>query len=148
MTFQFPYKHILNLKEKEKDQAYLELGLALRKKEGIKEEHLSLVQKRDECLKQWELVDGHLYIAEIQQRNEYLSYLNRKITKIEERLFKMEQEISTKKLVLLEKQKDEKTWNHLRDKSFAEYVQKQKKIEQDMLDEMATIRHYQQRVNV
>ncbi|MDF2902691.1 MAG: flagellar FliJ protein [Bacillus sp. (in: firmicutes)] len=148
MTFQFAYKHILNIKEKEKDQAYSEFGLSLRKKEGLMEELYSLVQERDGCLRRWEQTQKISYVAEIQQRNDYLDHLNLKITKVEKHLAKIEEEITIKKEEFLAKKKDERTWHHLRDKSFDEYTQKQKKIEQDMLDEMATIRHYHQRVSL
>lgn len=148
MTFQFPYIHILNLKEKEKEQALVELGQIGRKKEVIKEEHRSLEQKRNLFLQQVETGKGTASIADIQQRNEYLTYLNRKMSRLEEQINLIDKEIEVKKLNLLDKQKDEKTWSHLRDKSFEKYVQKQKKIEQDLMDEMAAIRHFHQRLSM
>ncbi|MEH7009974.1 flagellar export protein FliJ [Neobacillus niacini] len=148
MTFQFPYIHILNLKEKEIEQALVELGQIGRKKEVIREEHRSLEQKRNLFLQRVETGKGTASIADIQQRNEYLTYLNRKMSKLEEQINLIEKEIEVKKLNLLDKQKDEKTWSHLRDKSFEKYVQKQKKIEQDLMDEMAAIRHFHQRLSM
>ncbi|WP_045518434.1 flagellar export protein FliJ [Neobacillus niacini] len=148
MTFQFSYIHILNLKEKEKEQALVELGQIGRKKEVIKEEHRSLDQKRNLFLQQVETGKGTASIADIQQRNEYLTYLNRKMSRLEEQINLIDKEIEVKKLNLLDKQKDEKTWSHLRDKSFEKYVQKQKKIEQDLMDEMAAIRHFHQRLSM
>ncbi|MDR7080060.1 flagellar FliJ protein [Neobacillus niacini] len=148
MTFQFPYIHILNLKEKEKEQALVELGQIGRKKEVIKEEHRFLEQKRNLFLQQMETGKGIASIADIQQRNEYLAYLNEKMSRLEEQINLIDKEIAVKKLDLLDKQKDEKTWNHLRDKAFEKYVQKQKKIEQDLMDEMAAIRHFHQRLSM
>lgn len=148
MSFHFPYMHILNLKEKEKEQAYLELELIGRKKQIIMEEHHSFEQKRNEFQSQVDGAKGLTLIAEIQQRNEYLVYLTMKITKLEGKMTEIDQEIASKKSELLTKQKDEKTWNHLRDKSFEKYVQKQKKIEQNLMDEMATIRHYHQSLSI
>jgi flagellar protein FliJ len=148
VSFQFPYIHILNLKEKEKDQALLELGEIGRKKEAIMEEHRSLEQKRDLFLRQVETGKGTASIADIQQRNEYLTYLNKQMSKLEVQITIIEKEIEVKKLDLLDKQKDEKTWNHLRDKAFEVYVQKQKKIEQDLMDEMAAIHHFHQRLSM
>jgi flagellar protein FliJ len=148
MTFQFPYIHILNLKEKEKEQALLELGEIGRKKEAIIEEHRSLEQKRTLFLQQVETGKGTASIAEIQQRNEYFTYLNQEMSNLETQIHLIDKEIAIKKLDLLDKQKDEKTWNHLRDKAFEKYVQKQKKIEQDLMDEMAAIRHFHQRLSM
>lgn len=148
MTFQFPYIHILNLKEKEKEQALLDLGQIGRKKEAIMEEYRSLEQKRNLFLQQVETGKGKASIADIQQRNEYLSYLNQQMSMLDEQIKLIDKEMAAKKLDLLNKQKDEKTWNHLRDKAFEKYVQKQKKIEQDLMDEMAAIRHFHQRLSM
>ncbi|MFS0775139.1 flagellar export protein FliJ [Neobacillus sp. 3P2-tot-E-2] len=148
MTFQFPYIHILNLKEKEKEQALLELGEIGRKKEAIMEEHRSLEQKRILFLQQVETGKGTASIADIQQRNEYFRYLNQEMSKLEAQIHLIDNEMAVKKLDLLDKQKDEKTWNHLRDKAFEKYVQKQKKIEQDLMDEMAAIRHFNQHLSL
>lgn len=147
MTFHFPYKHILNIKEKEKEQAYSEFGQSLRKKEMVMNELHYLVEERDGCIKRWEQAQVTTVIAMIQQRNDYLDHLNRKIAKVEKQLLIIDEEIALKKEEFLEKKKDEKTWHYLRDKSFDEYMQKQKKIEQDFLDEMATVRHYHQQLS-
>ncbi len=147
MTFQFAYNHILNLKEKEKDQAYSEFGLSLRKKELIIAEHHSVAEEREQCLNRWEQETENT-ISVIKQRTDYLKFLYQKMKLIEERLTQVEKEIVAKKEVFLTKKKDEKMLLILRDKSFASFVRKQKKIEQDTLDEMATIRHYHQKVSL
>jgi flagellar protein FliJ len=148
MTFQFPYIHILNLKEKEKQQALLELGEIGRKKEAIMVEHRSLEQKKILFLHQMETGKGTVSIADIQQRNEYLMYLNQQLAQLDEQINLIDKEMAIKKLDLLDRQKDEKTWSHLRDKAFEVYVQKQKKIEQDLMDEMAAIRHFHQHLSL
>lgn len=95
-----------------------------------------------------ESAKGKTSIADIQQRNEYLVHLTKQITSLEEKLNVIDQEIARKKSVLLTKQTDEKTWNHLRDKAFEKYVEKQKKVEQNLMDEMASIRHYHQSLSL
>jgi flagellar protein FliJ len=147
MTFQFPYERILNLKEKEKDHAFSELGLSMKVKEAVMNELNAIIQQKDECLQRWKQSTEPTYISVIQQRNEYLSFIDTKIAAIEARLNEIDEEIKLKKEHYITKQKDEKTWNHLREKSFSEYIEKQKKVEQNILDEMATIRHFQQRVS-
>jgi flagellar protein FliJ len=147
MTFQFPYERILNLKEKEKDHAFSELGLSMKVKEAVMKELNTLIQQKDECLLRWKQSTEPTYISVIQQRNEYLGFIDTKIAAIEARLNEIDEEIKMKKEQYLTKQKDEKTWHHLREKSFSEYIEKQKKVEQNILDEMATIRHFQQRVS-
>jgi flagellar protein FliJ len=147
MTFQFPYERILNLKEKEKDHAFSELGLSMKVKEAVMNELNAIIQQKDECLQRWKQSTEPTYISVIQQRNEYLGFIDTKIAAIEARLNEIDEEIKLKKEHYITKQKDEKTWNHLREKSFTEYIEKQKKVEQNILDEMATIRHFHQRVS-
>jgi flagellar protein FliJ len=148
MTFQFPYTHILNLKEKEKGQAQLEFGLIERRKDVLLKELDSFIEKKEQYLLQLEAAKGRIAIADILKRQEYLTYLERKIAKLEDQLAILDKELEGKKTELLHKQKEEKTWNHLRDKSFEKYVQKQKKTEQDLMDEMAAVRHFHQRLSI
>lgn len=148
MTFQFPYQHILSLKEREKDLSLSEMGLLMIKKEGIEKELDSLARKRHDCISQWEQFGGGTFISDILQQNEYLDFLDVKITRMEEERRAIEQEIAIKKEELLSKQMEEKTWHLLREKSLDAYMEQQKKIEQDTLDEIAAIRHYHQRVSL
>jgi flagellar protein FliJ len=147
MTFQFQYEQILNLKEKEKDHAFSELGISLKVKEAVKQELNTLIHEKDNCLLRWKQSYDVTYISVIQQRNDYLQFIEHKIANVEEKLAQIDEEIRQKKEEYLTKQKDEKTWHYLREKTYFEYVEKQKKIEQNLLDEMATIRHYFQRVS-
>ncbi|RDU35891.1 flagellar export protein FliJ [Neobacillus piezotolerans] len=148
MTFHFPYEHILSLKEREKDLSLSEMGLLIIKKEGIEKELHSLAQKRHDCISQWEQVEGGTFISDILQQNEYLDFLDLKITRLEAELKAVEQDIAEQKEELLLKQKEEKTWHLLREKSLDSYMEQQKKIEQDSLDEIAAIRHYHQRLSL
>lgn len=147
MTFRFPYEHILSIKEKEKDHAFSELGLSLKVKETVMNELNKLIQEKDDCLERWRQSTEVTYISLIQQRNEYLSFIDTKIASIEAKLHQIDEEIKLKKEAYLSKHKDEKTWHHLREKSYVEYVEQQKKVEQNLLDEMATIRHFHQRLS-
>ncbi|GHH99973.1 flagellar export protein FliJ [Neobacillus kokaensis] len=144
MTFHFPYKHILNLKEKEKDQALLEMSVIVRKREAVMERFHSIDLKRKELLSQMDSANRQISIADIQQRNEYQNYLTRMAADLEEQLRQIDEDIISMQAELLAKQQEEKTWHHLRDKAFEKYNQLQKKIEQDAMDEMAAIRYFHQ----
>jgi flagellar protein FliJ len=147
MTFQYSYEHILNLKEKEKDQAFSELGQSLRKKERIQLELDELLKEKEERLVSWGHSNKPVYISVMQQRSDYLEYVDKKIAKIEAQLAMIESEIAIKKAAFLDKQKDEKTWSHLREKAHSDYLENQKKEEQKFLDEVAVIRHYHQKLS-
>lgn len=144
MTFHFPYMQILNLKEREKEQALLVLGQMERKKEAILREYRSVDQERSELLLRMEAVEGTASIADIQQRNDYLAFLNQKMAGLKNQLAQAESEIANQKAQLLTKQQEEKTWLHLRENLWEKYIQKQKKAEQEAMDEMAAIRHFRQ----
>lgn len=147
MTFQFPYKNILTIKEKEKDQAYSEFGVILKKKSALLAELHSCIQERDDRVARWEQ-EGRTTVIEIRQRSHFLEGLNVKISKMDQDLVKVEEELQEKQAHFFEKKKDEHMWQHLRDKSYEAYIQKEKKEEQDRMNEMATIRHYHQRLSI
>ncbi|RHW33305.1 flagellar export protein FliJ [Neobacillus notoginsengisoli] len=144
MTFQFAYENILSLKEKEKDLTLSEVGRLTIKKEGIQKELNSLRQNRLDCAAQWEQQNNVTFISHILQRNEYLGFLDKKIASFEKKLAEVDREIAVKKDELLSKQKEAKTWTSLREKSLNSYLEQQKKVEQDVLDEIASIRHFHQ----
>jgi flagellar protein FliJ len=147
MTFRFSYINILTLKEKEKDQAYSEYGLIVKKKAALLEKLDSIIHERDERISRWE-GENLTTIIEIRQRSHFLEGLNVKIANIKKDLLKVEKELQAKQAIFLEKKKDERMWHHLRDKSYELYLQKEKKEEQDRMDEMATIRHYHQQLSM
>jgi flagellar protein FliJ len=147
MNFRFSYINILNLKEKEKDQAYSEYGLIVKKKTVLLEELESIIHERDERISRWEGEDL-TSVIEIRQRSHFLEGLNVKIAKIKKDLLKVEEELQAKQAIFFDKKNDERMWQHLRDKSYELYLQKEKKEEQDLMDEMATIRHYHQQLSV
>jgi flagellar FliJ protein len=144
MMFRYSYEHIVNMKEQEKEQAYSNLAVSLQKRTAIAETLQALENERTERVEKWEETNHICSAAVMHQQREYLNYLDHKISQATECLEEMEQEIQRKQAEFWEKKKEEKTWHHLREKSFEAYMQRQKKIEQDMLDEIATVRYYRQ----
>ncbi|MFF2448092.1 flagellar export protein FliJ [Neobacillus sp. NPDC058068] len=144
MTFRFPYEHILNLKEKEKEQAFSEYGSLVKKKDQLKEEIHCLLEEQDE---QMNRANRMTSVVEMQQQSHYLNLLIQKIAQAKEVLGKLDEELRIKQEKYLEKHKDERMWNFLRDKSLDTFLQKEKKVEQDQLDELAVIRHFHQRLS-
>ncbi|MBM4764141.1 flagellar export protein FliJ [Bacillus sp. B15-48] len=147
MSFRYQHSNILNLKEKQKDQAYSEYGQTVKKKEGMLEELHTYTQEREERLNVWEQSNRLTSVVEIQQRSQYLQSLNLKIARAQAGLDKVEKALQEKQHDFLEKKKEEQVWLHLRDQSYEMYLQKQKRAEQDRLDEIATIRHYHQQLS-
>lgn len=146
MSFKFPYEHIIKIKEQEKETAYLAFGAALQQKERMIRELQDLQTQQSENLRKLE--GSTLSISTIQQQTHYLNHMNEKIAEMEKHLISIEKEVWNKQQEFLEKQKDERTWHHLREKSHEAYIQEQRKAEQNMLDEMATVRYYHQRLSL
>lgn len=147
MTFRFPYTNILSVKEKEKDQAYSDYGMIVKKKSALLEKRDSYVRERDERITRWQS-ENLTSVIEIRQRSYFLEGLNEKISKIEKELLKVEEELQTKQTIFFEKRKDEKMWQHLREKSYEAYIQNEKKEEQNRMDEMASIHVLRQRLSI
>lgn len=143
MTFRYRYEHIVTMKEKEKDQALTDYGASVMKRDAIVTRLHTLQEKRNEWIMKWERVDNAYTAASIHQQNEYLTFLDFEISQVLRQLQVAENELRLKQTTFLEKRKDEKTWNHLREQSRESYISNQNRLEQNMLDEMATVRYYQ-----
>lgn len=145
MTFRYQYEQIVTMKEKEKEQVLTEFTASVLKRDNIRNELHTLQEKRNEWIVKWEKTDTAYTAAAIHQQKEYLTFLDLKMNQVIRTLQVMENELRMKQHELLEKQKDEKMWNHLREQSRQSYEECQKRVEQNMLDEMATIQYYQKR---
>lgn len=143
MTFQFAYEHILSLKEKEKEQAFSEYGRLVKQKDQLQADIYLLEQEHDQRNERSQCLTS---LLEIQQQSQYMNLLIQKIDGAREKLEKMEDELRNRQEKYMQKHKDERMWTFLREKAYDTFLQKEKKIEQEQLDEIATIRHFHQRI--
>ncbi|MBS4213048.1 flagellar export protein FliJ [Neobacillus rhizophilus] len=145
MSFQFRFEKILNMKEKEKESALNEMNMVRKKKEIAEGELLELVERKESYLQDFEQ-KASLRVTEMLEREQYLYFLDKQIERVKRKVADLTRDFNLKNQLLLSKNQEEKVWSTWREKSFDEYSEKIKRDEQNMLDEMAVIRYFHNRV--
>jgi flagellar protein FliJ len=142
LGFRYPLQKIVDLKANEKTQAEWILSQAI----GIlqEEEHSlnSLHSERGEI--HANLTSAVVTTANISQLRiyqNYMSHLETQITKKTKDVQRAEQNVVHKKGHLSDKMIDEKVWSKAKEKAKTNFDAFERTKEQQILDEMATIRH-------
>ncbi|HJV45273.1 MAG TPA: flagellar export protein FliJ [Bacillota bacterium] len=139
MKFHFSFQKVLDVKEKEKEQAQLEFGV-------IKRAQTELQEKIDRlhALKESYLVEyNHVHqktVLEILQIQEHINEVDRYTRQLTLQCNQLDREIDTKQQVLVDRAKEEKVWQQLKNKSFDSFQKQMEQKEQAILDEMAVLR--------
>lgn len=144
MSYRFPLQKVLDVKEKEKQQAQQELGVSLRKQMEVQEEIALLMGKRDRVQEQLQIGGQGVRAAQLHEIQRYMEFLQKMIEKQAAMLKRTQKEVEKKQHVLTEKSKDEKVWQEWKLHLQEEHRQEAVKQEQEMLDEMAMIRYFRQ----
>ncbi|WP_066321084.1 flagellar export protein FliJ [Bacillus sp. FJAT-29814] len=143
MSFQFRFEKILTMKEKEKESALNEMNVARKTKELAEQQLLQLVNRKESYLRDYQTsMRTSLTVTEIQEREQYLLFLNKQIERERTKVENLTRELALKNQLLLAKNQEEKMWSTWRDKSYDAYAENLKREEQSVLDEMAVIRYF------
>ncbi|MCM3763583.1 flagellar export protein FliJ [Neobacillus niacini] len=143
MSFQFRFEKILTMKEKEKESALNEMNVARKTKELAEQQLLELVKRKESYLRDYQTsMRTSLTVTEIQEREQYLLFLNKQIERERTKVENLTRELALKNQLLLAKNQEEKMWSTWRDKSYDAYAENLKREEQSVLDEMAVIRYF------
>lgn len=143
MSFQFRFEKILTMKEKEKESALNEMNVARKTKELAEQQLLELVNRKERYLRDYQTsMRTSLTVTEIQEREQYLLFLNKQIERERTKVENLTRELALKNQLLLAKNQEEKMWSTWRDKSYDAYAENLKREEQSVLDEMAVIRYF------
>ncbi|MDT2285503.1 flagellar export protein FliJ [Paenibacillus larvae] len=84
---------------------------------------------------------GSVPVSELQLLQNYVAHLNVQIEKKNEDVRQAEQKVQLKQHHLNERMMDEKVWSKAKEKAYEKFRVTALKKEQEMLDEMATVRH-------
>jgi flagellar FliJ protein len=142
MSFHFRLQKVLDLKETEKDWAQNQVSLTIQKKHHIEEEIARIECQRGQLLDEMDHQTGIGKAAEWHTRHGYVAFLEQTLQSWQGRLGIVEQELETNKAILTEKAMTEKIWQQWREREQVDYLEKEKKEEQAMFDELAVIRHF------
>ena len=144
MSYRFPLQKVLDYKEKEKQQAQQELGSSLQKKQVVEQGIQQLFEKREQVEDRLFAVNKGYKISELHQHHHYMNALNQQIMSMQGQLRRAQKDVERKQSTLMEKARDEKVWQEWKIRLIEQERQEQQKKEQEMLDEMASIRYFRQ----
>ena len=141
--FNFRFQKILDLKEIEKDFAQIQMADAIkleevghRKKEAI---HTKIMDA--ERLKKDKQQDG-VNISELRMLGTYIHQLQDLLVSSDRELVHLQDNVTKTQSHLQLKAQEEKTWGNLKQQDLTMYVERNKVIEQNFFDDLASTRFY------
>lgn len=144
MRFQFPLQRVLDVKEKEKQQAQQELGTSLKKQHEAETNMMLLNQKREDVQASMLQQNSGWKASRLHEYQNYITYLDQQMVSLQSTLVQTKIEVEKKQGILVEKSKEERVWQGWKQELFQRHQQEVLKKEQEMLDEMASVRYFRQ----
>ncbi|WP_028595576.1 flagellar export protein FliJ [Paenibacillus assamensis] len=141
--FQYPFQKVLDLKTNTKKQAEWMLSQAIGELQA-EEDSLSRVKKErhDATITLQELVNACAPVHELQMWQHHILHLDEKLIVHYQRVKQAEGVVSTKQSALHQCMSDEKLWVKAREKAEQQFKLQVSLMEQNELDEMATVRYF------
>lgn len=140
--FSFHLQKILDLKEKEREQAEWAFGRSLQRKAEAEAKLIELTRHREEvsgtlCQMQRQTCS----ISQLIEVNRYRQAVEQAIQTQRETLYGCEREVEERKQILASRMQESKLWEKLRERAKERFELAQKQVEQKELDEIGTIRY-------
>jgi flagellar FliJ protein len=138
-VFQFHLQKVLDLKEKEKEQAEWAFGKSVQRKNEEEGKLYRLHEHHDEMsLLLQEAQTQTCSAAQLIEITHYKQAVERSITNQQRTLHGCEQDVERCQSRLTERMKETQLWQRLREKSLIQYMDAEKMREQKELDEIGT----------
>ncbi|WP_019119119.1 flagellar export protein FliJ [Brevibacillus massiliensis] len=143
-TFRFQLQKIVDLKEKEKEQAEWAFGLSQQRKAEEEQKLMQLDRHREEVTQSlFELQHQSCSAAQLMEIARYRHAVERAIATQKKTLFGCEQELERCKRRLTFHMQESKLWERMREKAKEQFEDSERKREQKELDEMGVARYIQ-----
>ncbi|GED58182.1 flagellar export protein FliJ [Brevibacillus formosus] len=138
-VFQFHLQKVLDLKEKEKEQAEWAFGKSIQRKNEEEWKLSQLTEHHDEMtMKLQEVQMQTCSAAQLISITQYQQSVARSIQNQQRTLHGCEQDVERCQSRLTERMKESQLWQRLREKSLHQFLDDQKQREQKELDEIGT----------
>jgi len=142
MSFRFPLQKIVDLKSNEKTQAEWMLSMAIGNLHKVEQSLAALkLEKNQIHLQLNEAASTNVSISELQNLQDYITYLEQQIKQTMKDHEQAEQAVVQKKQFLHVKMKDEKVWNNVKEKAKLVFEAIERTSEQKIMDEIAINRY-------
>ncbi|MDH4617193.1 flagellar export protein FliJ [Brevibacillus sp. AY1] len=138
-SFTFHLQKVLDLKEKEKEQAEWAFGKSLQRKNEEEWKLVRLHEHHDDMtLKLEEVQAQQCSAADLIMLTQYRQSVERSISNQKRTLRGCEQEVERCQSSLTERMKESQLWQRMRERSLTQFLDVQKLKEQKELDEIGT----------
>ncbi|OUQ87931.1 flagellar export protein FliJ [Brevibacillus brevis] len=138
-VFQFHLQKVLDLKEKEKEQAEWAFGKSIQRKNEEEWKLSQLTEHHDEMTMRLQEVQMQTCsAAQLISITQYQQTVARSIQNQQRTLHGCEQDVERCQSRLTERMKESQLWQRLREKSLHQFLDDQKQREQKELDEIGT----------
>ncbi|WP_126426378.1 flagellar export protein FliJ [Brevibacillus marinus] len=145
-TFTFHLQKILDLKEKEREQAEWAFGQSLRKKAEAEARLVELTRHREEVNRSlYQLQSQTCSVSRLIEANRYQRAVERAIQTQRQTVYGCEREVEERKRILTSRMQESKLWEQLRERAKERFELAQKQLEQKELDEIGTSRYVLQK---
>jgi flagellar FliJ protein len=142
MKFHYSFQKIVDLKNNQRTQAEWMLSEAIAMLQVEKDSLSDLLAKKDElqrCISNAAVNSTKIF--EIQEFQDHLDFIERQIYSKYMDVQKAERHVTNQQGHLTDKMMDEKIWTKSKEKAYVKFQQFTLKKEQEVLDEMATMRY-------
>jgi flagellar FliJ protein len=147
MSFVYSFQKILDMKEKEKEQAAVNYNKSVQVLRSEEQRLAHLEQYKYQLEQRVLQQESNISLAQLKSHYEYIGHLQRLIEVANESKVQAEKEVEVKQFILSERTIDQKVWEKLKEHSFEKYKEKINLQEQKEMDEMAVARYYRQKVS-
>jgi flagellar FliJ protein len=138
-TFQFHLQKVLDLKEKEKEQAEWAFGQSVQRKNEEEWKLTRLTEHRDELTRMLHTVQTErCSAAQLIEITRYRQSVERSIASQQRTLHGCYQEVERCQRRLTERMQESQLWQRLREKAQEHFREEEKRREQKELDEIGT----------
>jgi flagellar protein FliJ len=140
VKFNTSFQKIIDIKEYETQQQTLEFSLVKSKQTELETKLHELEQKKEDSIEKHQLMKK-MTVLDMIEFQQGIDHLDKQIIMIQSELIQVVQIVEKEHELLLEKVKETKKWNRLKEKSLTALQEEKNRKEQLFLDEIATL-HY------
>ena len=141
--FNFQFQKILDLKGNEKDFARVQMADAIKRHEAgyqKKESILSKITSAEQLMR--EKQQEGVNISELRELENYIYQLQTQLMDSQRELEYLQKNVSKTQNHLQLKSQEQKIWDNLKEQKKDQHIEKNKVIEQNFFDELASTRFY------
>lgn len=139
MKNKFKFQKILDLKIKQEDDKKNQISVILKQIEDIKDEITQVLrEKKDHEQQKDDKAALGATILEIRSSSQYISFLEKKINRLNFELSSFESNLQIKRNEYLELRKEKKSYENLKEKENERIIYKEKKDEEKLIDEIVS----------